>query len=562
MNSHNVIHLVKKKSLYILTLVTLLPCIAMQANNNNLYEELNQVLNNQANYIKQKNSEIEKLKVASKIIKSKEDRINLYARISDMYYAYNYDSAMEYTKKMAQYAKECNDIQSIYKANLLRATLYASRGFYSKAQDMINQIDDKQLSQDNKFSYYYALFRLYSYWANYCEKTEFDLEYTNLRNQSLKKAIYYADKNSPIYLSLIAGYNNSIVHNEALAQKYYLKVLQRVSPKERIYASTSYTLAKSYKAQGDIERYEKFLLQAAICDHKNCIKENVALQDLAMFLFNQNPKENLETAEKYIQVSFDDALYYNNRLRIYEISQKLATIVNAYQTKVDRQYKWANISLFTITALFIGVICLAFFIFKQNKKLIISKELLSKNNIQLQNLNEQLHLLNDQLINTNQKREALAKLYIDLCSKYIDRFSRFQILVKRKIKANQTNELLSQMSSSRLSEEETISFMNHFDKAFLNLYPTFINEFNTLLRDDAKMPMSKANTLTTELRIFALIRLGVKESSEIANLLFYSPQTIYNYRHKVKTMAINPESFEEKVTKLCTVIDSNFLTKT
>ena len=156
-------------------------------------------------------------------------------------------------------------------------------------------------------------------------------------------------------------------------------------------------------------------------------------------------------------------------------------------------------------------------------------------------------------MDTNCKREGLAKIYIDLCAKYIDKLKKYQTLVKRKIKANQVNELLSTISSSRISEEDAAVFLNKFDKAFLDLYPTFVQELNALLLPGQQIT-TKNDALTTELRIYALIRLGIKESSEIADLLFYSPQTIYNYRSAVKSRAINRDSFEADIAKICWVI--------
>ena len=167
-----------------------------------------------------------------------------------------------------------------------------------------------------------------------------------------------------------------------------------------------------------------------------------------------------------------------------------------------------------------------------------------------------MNILNSELLDTNRKREGLAKLYIDLCAKYIDRLSKYQNLVQRKIKAHQVDELLSTISSSRLSEENATTFTNRFDKAFLDLYPTFIDEFNNLLIDPQPKKTGKTikSSMTNEQRIYALIRLGVLESSEIASLLFYSPQTIYNYRSTVKNRAKNKDTFEYDVQNLCTII--------
>ena len=130
-------------------------------------------------------------------------------------------------------------------------------------------------------------------------------------------------------------------------------------------------------------------------------------------------------------------------------------------------------------------------------------------------------------------------------------------MVQRKIKANQINDLLNYISSSKVTQDDAGTFMKRFDEAFLNLYPSFVKEFNTLLKEDEQIVIKQPNTLTTELRIFALIRLGVKESSEIAALLYYTPRTIYNYRSAFKNKAIDRESFEERVCMLCTVINDH-----
>ena len=150
----------------------------------------------------------------------------------------------------------------------------------------------------------------------------------------------------------------------------------------------------------------------------------------------------------------------------------------------------------------------------------------------------------------------MASIYIDLCAKYIDKLGKYQTLVKRKIKANQAQELLQTISSARISEEDAATFLTRFDKAFLDLYPTFVQEFNALLQPDARIQQKTPHTLTTELRTFALIRLGVKNTADIAGLLFLSIQTIYNCRSVIKNKAINKESFDDDVQKLCTIIHS------
>lgn len=207
-----------------------------------------------------------------------------------------------------------------------------------------------------------------------------------------------------------------------------------------------------------------------------------------------------------------------------------------YQDKVKKQNKSLfNFGLFS----FLLVACLfvtTYYIYRQNKTLNKSKR--------------QLAEANNQLLSINKRRESLAFIYIDLCAKYIDKLVKYQTLVKRKIKANQTAELLTMISSTHVSEEDAATFHNRFDKAFLDLYPSFVEEFNNLLCPEARIKLKMPNTMCTELRIFALIRLGVKNTADIASLLFLSTQTIYNRRSVVKSKAICKDSFEEDVMKI------------
>ena len=199
-----------------------------------------------------------------------------------------------------------------------------------------------------------------------------------------------------------------------------------------------------------------------------------------------------------------------------------------------------------------------FLFFRKNRRLMhicnvlkLTNKSLADSNLKQGELNQQLSTANKQLVDTNKRRERLARLFIDLCNEYIIRLGNFQLYVKRKIKANQLQELLSHISSTRTSEEDAQIFYRRFDDAFLSLYPNFVKQFNGLLQEEQEVVPRKEGTLNTELRIFALVKLGIKDSSEISNLLFYSPQTIYNYRTSVKNRAKDRDNFEENVRNLC-----------
>ena len=178
---------------------------------------------------------------------------------------------------------------------------------------------------------------------------------------------------------------------------------------------------------------------------------------------------------------------------------------------------------------------------------------LKDSNDELKDSNKALRVSNDELKNTNAKRELMANAFIMLCYQYIERLENQRKLVIRKIKTNQQKELLSILSSSKRSAEESQNFLSQFDKIFLSLYPSFVKELNTLLTPEAQIQLKEDNKLTPSLRVAALVRLGVTESPKIAGILSYSLQTIYNYRSTLKNSAIDKDHFEENLQKLCSV---------
>ena len=188
-----------------------------------------------------------------------------------------------------------------------------------------------------------------------------------------------------------------------------------------------------------------------------------------------------------------------------------------------------------------------------NNELKDSNKALKDSNNELKDSNKALRNSNDELVNTNAKRELMANAFIMLCYQYIERLDSQRKLVIRKIKANQQNELLSILSSSKRGTEESQNFFSQFDKIFLSLYPSFVNELNSLLIPEAQIELKEDNELTPTLRVAALVRLGVTESPKIAGILSYSLQTIYNYRSTLKNSAIDKEHFEENLQKVCSI---------
>ena len=525
-----------------------------------LRQKLDNLLEQRDALIDNKNNDINRLKKHLETSENALKRLQTYEQLFEEYYVFQFDSAMTYLNKGIKLALETQNTY-YYNSNVIRkAELLSIGGLYSEAVQEIEQVDTTALDKAQRFEYYFSLFRIHTYWADFCnDKTYTPIHRSKAKNY-LKKAMPFCDETDKSYEYYRGEYCVFVQNNPLSARSHYIKAIKQLPPTSRFYAMSCFALSGSYGNEGNTNKQEEFLLLSSIADVENCTMENFALQNLAMYIFEHN-KDDLDYAQRYIQTALEDAHFYNNRLRIIEISSKLPVIVSSYQQTLNQRNKVQMTAIIVISLLLLFLLFAVFYIVKQTKRLSLQQQELQNNNNQLselntqqKELNTQLHDLNAVLVDTNRKRERLAKLYIDLCAKYIARLKKQQTLVKRKIKANQTSELLSQLSSERLSEEDAATFLSRFDKAFLDLYPGFTEELNNLLVPEGRIQNKSTDELTTEQRIMALIRLGVKESAEIADLLFYSPQTIYNYRSVLKGKAINKENFEEEVMKLCRVI--------
>lgn len=549
----------KRSLLYILFL--LLPTTLFAGSKTQqLRQKLDNLLEQRNALIDNKNKDINRLKKNLTTSENTLKRLQTYDQLFEEYYVFQFDSAMTYLNKGIKLAKETQNTYYYNSNTISKAELLSIGGLYNEAIHEIEQVDTTVLDKAQHFEYYFSLFRIHTYWADFCNDKTYTPTHRLKAQEYLKKAMPFCDETDKTYEYYLGEYAVFVLNNPQAARAHYIKSIKQLPQNSRFYAMSCFALSGSYGNEGNTEKQEEFLLLSSIADIENCTMENFALQNLAMYIFEHN-KDELDLAQQYIQTALEDAHFYNNRLRIIEISSKLPVIVSSYQQTLNQRNKVQMTAIIVISLLLLFLLSAVFYIVKQTKRLSLQQQELQKNNNQLSELNRQqkelntqLHGLNALLVDTNRKRERLAKLYIDLCAKYIARLKKQQTLVKRKIKANQTTELLSQLSSERLSEEDAATFLSRFDKAFLDLYPDFTEELNSLLLPEGQIQNKNTDELTTEQRIMALIRLGVKESAEIADLLFYSPQTIYNYRSVLKGKAINKETFEEEVMKLCRVI--------
>ena len=376
------------------------------------------------------------------------------------------------------------------------------------------------------------------------------LKDANVYNSRLRRVELYAN------LHVILSAYNEKLHKEGIWKNVTIiciLVLLVVIAATVVYVSRKRDLLKQS------EKELKALAEELSATNKQQIKDNKALQDSNDELISSNKafqdsNDELMSSNKALQDSNDELMSSNKALQ--DSNDELMSSNKAFQDSNDElmssnkaledsnnELKYHNKELKSFNSA----------LKDSNKELKDSNKELKDSNDELKDSNKALKDSNDEFEYTNAKRESMANAFIMLCYQYIERLDNQRKLVIRKIKANQQNELLSILSSSKRSTEESQNFFSHFDKIFLSLYPSFVNELNTLLMPEAQIQPTEDNELTPTLRVAALIRLGVTESAKIAGLLSYSPQTIYNYRSTLKNSAIDKEHFEESLQKLCSI---------
>ena len=528
--------------------------LCLHADNDELYERLDSVIAHRTDYYVQKDKKIEQIKLGSAYVTDKEVKLQMYERLVNEYSPYIYDSAMVYTQKGINLARQTNDSDCYKKFQIIKARLLVSRSFYIEAKEILDNIEVPPTDRRLNYLYNCAQCALYFNLKLSTHDTEYGPRYDRLFHKYMDNALLYSPQKDAQYYYMkgvqLAHSNGGVKDIEACLSK----AMSQLKPDSRLYGKSAFILAKVYGRHHQPELQERYLLLAAISDVISANNESMALQTVALRLY----KHDVRKAQRYINVSLKDANVFSSKLRRIELYSNLHTILSAYNQALENAGKWYIVLTLSIIVLSGVVIWGAMRIkrnnnlLKQNSKnLTAQTEQLSATNSKQKEANEELEKSIDELEQTNTKREYMAKAYISLCYLYIEKLENQRKMVIRKIKANQQKELLSILSSSKRTAEENQTFFSQFDSIFLSLYPTFIKELNTLLTPEAQVELKENNELTPSLRVAALIRLGITESSMIAGILSYSPQTIYNYRSALKNGAIDKDSFEENLQRLC-----------
>lgn len=529
-----------------------------QADNNKLYQQLDSVIAHRADYHALKDKELQNVKLSATYVTDAEEKLRLYEQLVNGYSPYIYDSAMVYVQKGTHLAQQTNHSDYYNRFQMLKARLYVFRGFYIEAKECLEKLNIPPSDIYQNYLYNCAQCTLYFSLNAYGENSEFSEHYKKLFNQYITKALYYYSKQDAQYYHL-KGVQLYLSDGPLKDISACLnKAMSLTKPNNPLYGMSAFVLSKAYRKYKQYELQERYLLLAAMSDVMSSSNESFALQDLALLLYKN--KNNIDKAQVYINLALKDTNVVNNRLRRVNLYNNFNVLLSAYTDKLEQQAVWHKSALVCIIVLLGVVIANVVYVKRKNQQLKQKEQKLKALTEQLYSINSQQKKVNKALASTNSelentitKRENMANAFINLCYQYIERLDNLRKLVIRKIKANQQQELLSMLSSSKRTEEANQNFFLQFDKIFLSLYPSFITELNTLLVPEAQIQLKDENEFTPPVRVAALIRLGITESAKIAGILSYSPQTIYNYRSTLKNNAIDKDHFEENLQKLCLV---------
>ena len=484
------------------------------------------------------------------------ERYNLNNDIYLEYKAYSSDSALHYLNENMLLARQLNDKERELKIQLELSYLLSSIGMYMEAADILNSID-RQTLPSSLLGHYYTCYEHVYFEAGAAQPRYkmFASRYVKLSHAYRDSMQITLDPSSATYLWLReTQLREAGKYDEAL--EFSDRRLAESSFGTPQYALVAYQRFRLFESMGKKDEHLYYLVLSAISDVRSAIKEQSSLMVLAQEL---NSKGDLKRAYDYINFSWEISQFYKTRLRSWMNITPLSMINGNYQDIIKQQNRELLIYIACVALLALLLVIALIYIYRQMKALSIAKKGLQEVNERLFSLNEELEEVNRHLRSTNLElsesnliKEAYIARFFKLCSVYVDRLQAYRKLVNKKLQRGQVAELLKMTHlSNDIVTVEVQELYANFDSAFLHLFPNFVESLNALLLPDEQIVLKPDELLNTELRIFALIRLGIKDSSQIAELLHYSVNTIYNYRSRVKTKArVSRDDFEDLVAKI------------
>lgn len=480
-------------------------------------KKLDDVISKKETYQIRREKDITDLKVQLAHSTDPARKYELYASLFGAYLHYQADSALHYIN---------------------RATVMGVMGMYIEAMEQLEKIDPKKLNEWTLLSYYQTYRACYGWLADYTtNKTEKEkyLKKTDLYRDSIIAAMP-PEENKTIVLAercIVTGKADTAIGmlNDAL------KDMEDERQKVYIY----YTLSEAYSMKKDVEKEVYYLILTAIADLESSVREYASLQKLAHLMYELG---DIDRAYKYLSCSMEDAVACNARLRFMEVTEFFPIIDKAYKLKEERERAVSRAMLISVSLLSLFLLIAIFYLYRWMKKISVMRRNLSL-------ANKQMSAVNKELEQTGKIKEVYIARYLDRCVNYLDKLETYRRSLAKLAMSSRIDELFKAIKSEQFIRDERNEFYNEFDKSFLKLFPHFITSFNNLLVEEARVYPKSDELLTTELRIFALIRLGVVDSNKIAHFLGYSLATIYNYRSRMRNKAAgDKDRFEQDVMNL------------
>lgn len=517
--------------------------------------KLDQTLSNDSLFLEQKNKTLILLKEKLHISRSNQERYPVLERIYEEYKSFQSDSALVYAEKSKISAAKNHNSTQLIRAQLNYASILGTLGRYDDALSSLNELEHN-LKESLKGEFYWTKRIIYGGLTEYGNSKAEKTKYNQLGDHYRDLAIANLSKNSTEYTVALAGqlFSN---RKYTSALRLLLAAFEKIGKTDSNRAVIAYLISENYRLLNDKGQEKKWLALSAISDLELVKKENISLRKLAYILYEEG---EIESAYEYTKRSLDDAVFCNSKLRTYEISKMLPIINESYEAKNKSSQSQLIVFLICVSVLSLFLIGVLILLFNQMKKVAkaqknvkLANNQLSVLNQQLQGFNAQLNQTNLELAETSLLKEIYIGRYMDQCSVYIGKMEEYSQKLKVMATAGKVNDLVSTVKSKAFIDKELKEFYSQFDQTFVQLFPTFVAEFKDLLNEPESIVIKKGELLNPELRLFALIRLGIKDSAKIAEFLRYSSSTIYNYRSQIKNKAKGPrDQFELKVMDIGT----------
>lgn len=516
-----------------------------------------------------KEKRIEGLRNMEKKVQTEEEQYWMNKLFYEEYMVYDSDSALSYIHKNLDIAQRLNNPQWVAQWKIEQSFISSATGFLKEGLDLLNEIKVENLSSYAKTDYYGQMMYLYSHYGQYSGENSSQTALYNIQEKSYRDSVYFhIPGDHPLYL-WYRGWQSKGTAQAAEIRDQLSHVLATSKFNSRPDAMNSYILAQLYKEENKEEEFLRYLILSSMADIRSANHDIASLEELGKILYE---KGEIDRGYSYLNYCLSCAQLYKNRIRMIGISSALDAIHKTYEQRNKKQEADLRRYLLIVSMLSLVLLAAIFFIALQMKRLKDSRKKLNVANqalnnhvdelelahVQLAEANNQLQSLNGQLLEANNKltesnyvKEEYIGYVFNICSSYISKLDEYRKNINRKIKTGMVEEIKKMTDASSLASNELKEFYANFDAIFLHIYPDFVSDFNALLQPDKQIIPREGELLNTELRIYALVRLGISDSVKIAEFLHCSAQTVYNNRLKTRSKAIVPrENFAEIVKSL------------